>query len=150
MSVLLAMMLIAASVIDAKSRRLPDWLTLPLAVAGVWLGIAEAGWEGLWEHSLGALLGYAAFWIVRAIYRRSTGAHGLGLGDAKLLAAAGAWLGPMLLAPVVFVSAALALLFAIVMQIGGRQLSLRSTLPFGPFLSIGFAAGWAAYIAGWG
>lgn len=73
----------------------------------------------------------------------------LGLGDAKLLAAAGAWLGPLYLAPVVFIGAVLALGFALTLRLLGHKVSSQSTLPFGPFLGIGFFGMWCAKIGGW-
>jgi leader peptidase (prepilin peptidase)/N-methyltransferase len=68
----------------------------------------------------------------------------MGYGDFKLLAALGAWMGPMALLPTVLLSS---LIGAVV---GGAALALqgrdRSTpIPFGPFIA---AAGWGWYIAG--
>ena len=129
--------LAAASVIDLRSRRLPDYLTLPL----VGLGLFRA-WSiepnSILPHLLAALLGFLTFYLIATFYRRVRGFDGLGLGDAKLLAAAGAWLGPLYLAPVVFVGAMLALAAALSLRLLGRQVSLQSTLPFGPFLSASF------------
>jgi leader peptidase (prepilin peptidase)/N-methyltransferase len=42
------------------------------------------------DHALGALAGFVSFAAIAGVYRRARGREGLGLGDAKLLAAAGA------------------------------------------------------------
>lgn len=141
-------MLAAASAIDLRSRRLPDCLTLPLTALGLIQALAvELG--AILPHTLAALLGFLSFYFIATFYRRIRGYDGLGLGDAKLLAAAGAWLGPLYLAPVVFVGAVLALVAALILRLLGRNVSLQSTLPFGPFLSAGFFGFWCLKISGW-
>lgn len=144
----LAVALAAASAIDLRSRRLPDYLTLPLLALGLIL-TSTLHPAALPLHLLAALLGFLAFYLIATFYRRVRGYDGLGLGDAKLLAAAGAWLGPLYLAPVVFVSAVLALVAALILRLLGRQVSLQMTLPFGPFLSAGFFGFWCLKISGW-
>ena len=147
-TIALAAVLTVASVIDIGSRRLPDYLILPVLALGLLLTlILEPG--GLPLHVLAAGLGFLALYLVAVTYRRLRGYDGLGLGDAKLLAAAGAWLGPLYLAPVVFVSAVLALVAALILRLLGQQVSLQSTLPFGPFLSASFFGFWCLKISGW-
>ncbi|OEO31861.1 hypothetical protein VW23_014385 [Devosia insulae DS-56] len=137
-----------AGIIDIRSRRLPDYVTLPLTALGLILTLAlEPG--AILPHTLAALLGFLAFYLIATLYRRLRGHDGLGLGDAKLLAAAGAWLGPLNLAPVVFVGAVLALVAALILRLLGRNVSLQMTLPFGPFLSAGFFGFWCLKISGW-
>lgn len=140
--------LFAASVIDLRSHRLPDYLTLPLIALGL-IQTQTLDPSALLRHALAALLGFLAFYLIATLYRRVRGFDGLGLGDAKLLAAAGAWLGPLYLAPVVFVGAVLALVAALILRLLGRNVSLQMTLPFGPFLSAGFFGFWCLKISGW-
>jgi leader peptidase (prepilin peptidase)/N-methyltransferase len=144
----LTIALVAAASTDIRSRRLPDYLTLPLIVLGV-IQTQALNLGALLPHALAALLGFLAFYLIATLYRRVRGYDGLGLGDAKLLAAAGAWLGPLYLAPVVFVSAVLALVAALILRLLGRNVSLQMTLPFGPFLSAGFFGFWCLKISGW-
>ena len=146
-TIALTVALVIASVIDIRSRRLPDYLTLPLLVFGLLLTLVLEP-RGLALQVLAAVLGFIALYLVALTYRRLRGYDGLGLGDAKLLAAAGAWLGPLYLAPVVFVSAVLALVAALILRLLGRQVSLQSTLPFGPFLSASFFGFWCLKISG--
>jgi len=148
-SCFLLILLTAGSLIDLRSHRLPDWVTLSLIGAGLILSFATSGWADLWIHALAAAAGYFVFWGIGEFYFRSTETDGLGLGDAKLLAAAGAWLGPLLLAPVVFGATSAALVYAVSLMLRGRRISLKSSIPFGPFLSASFAAWWGARLLHW-
>jgi leader peptidase (prepilin peptidase)/N-methyltransferase len=145
----LAALLSVGSVMDFRCRRLPDLITLPLIVAGFGSQFVVGGTDGLGFSLLGATLGFIAFWAIAKLYRLSRGTDGLGLGDAKLLAAAGAWLGPMFLAPIVFVGAILALLFVQVLRLRGEGISAQTIIPFGPFLSAAFFGFWCLKAAGW-
>lgn len=140
--------LILISWSDLRSHRISNWLTLPLGAFGLATAAFVSSSE-LASSALAALLGFLSFYLIATLYRRLRGYDGLGLGDAKLLAAAGAWLGPVYLAPVVFVSAVLALVAALILRLLGRQVSLQSTLPFGPFLSASFFGFWCLKISGW-
>jgi len=70
------------------------------------------------------------------------GREGLGQGDAKLLAAAGAWLGAYALPQVILVAALAALLAAAALRLSGREIRALSALPFGPFLAVAIWALW--------
>jgi len=133
--------LLALAAIDLRHYLLPDVLTLPLIPAG--LAVAYALDPALLPaHALGALLGFAAFAVIGHLYRRLRGRDGLGLGDAKLLAAAGAWLGWAALPSVVVIGAALALAFALAQAQGGAKLALTGKLAFGPHLALAFWLVW--------
>jgi len=74
---------------DLKSRRIPNYLTLGAAVAGLAYNFLSHGFPGLADGFLGMLLGFALL-ILPYIW------GGMGAGDVKALAALGAWLGPQL------------------------------------------------------
>jgi prepilin peptidase CpaA len=79
--------LAVAAVIDARMRKIPNWLTFGLLFAGLGRSLAAGGAEGL-EHSLlGMVAGGGLPLVLYAI-------SALGGGDVKLLAAIGAWVGP--------------------------------------------------------
>jgi leader peptidase (prepilin peptidase)/N-methyltransferase len=63
--------------------------------------------------------------------------QGLGLGDVKFLAAAGIWIGVAGLPILLLFAALTALAAAAVMQLAGRDMTRQTSLPFGPFLTIG-------------
>ena len=77
----------AAAVIDLRTRRIPNILTATLAAIGIGLAAAGFGRVGLGASVLGCLLGLA-FMLPGHIFGAT------GAGDVKLLAAAGALLGP--------------------------------------------------------
>jgi leader peptidase (prepilin peptidase)/N-methyltransferase len=78
----------------------------------------------------------------RAAYRRLRGVEGLGLGDAKLLAAAGAWLGPAGLPSTMLIACAAALAHAALLARGGSGVGWRTPIPLGPALALGFWITW--------
>jgi leader peptidase (prepilin peptidase) / N-methyltransferase len=80
------------SVIDVNSQRLPDRLTLPLTAAGLLLSILFQ-WGNPAMRLAAAVVGYALMYAIALGYERLRQRPRLGLGDAKLFAAAGAWLG---------------------------------------------------------
>ena len=129
-SAALAWGLVALAAIDLRAFRLPDALTLPLTVVGLAAAavISRLGWV---EHLAGAVAGYAAFVAVGWIYRRLRGREGLGLGDAKLLAVAGAWLGWRSLPSVVLIGAVCALIWALALRLRDRERSAHEPLAFG-------------------
>jgi len=137
----LVIALAALAWIDARSFRLPDWLTLPLIAAGVALNAISLGTP--WTSLIGVALGYGSFVTLEIGYRRLRGRDGLGRGDAKLMGAAGAWCGGWLL-PLIVLSGTLgALAFIGVTALVRRRLPDTSQpWPFGPWLALGFLIGW--------
>lgn len=140
----LAACLIALSAIDVREQRLPNVLTLGLLGLGLALA-ATAGWVSLAWHVAAALAGYGAFWVVAAVYRSARGIEGLGGGDAKLLAAGGAWTALEALPTIVLVAAATALLTVGIAHLAGYRSDRNRRVPFGPFLAIGL---WYAWLFG--
>src|SRR5215470_1280449 len=73
---------------DLRTRRIPNVLTFGAALAGLMFQFATGGVGALGQAALGWLLGALVFLIPFAL-------GGMGGGDVKLLAALGAWLGPL-------------------------------------------------------
>jgi leader peptidase (prepilin peptidase)/N-methyltransferase len=69
---------------------------------------------------------------------------GIGLGDAKLFAAAGAWLGLAALPSVMLWTCGVALVAVSAAHLLKRPLDASSRIPFGPFLSL-VASGWSGF-----
>ena len=140
-SLALGWTLLTMAAIDLRHYWLPDRLTLPLIPAGLlvtWL-VDPAG---LADHALGALAGFLAFAGIAWAYRRLRRRAGLGLGDAKLLAAAGAWLGWPALPGLVVVAASLALAIALVRAASGERLAAATRIAFGPYLALALWLFW--------
>jgi len=76
-----------ATFTDLRSCRIPNWLVLPFLVAGIFVSGWTQGWHGIGQSFLGIALGTVIFgffcWL-----------GGMGMGDVKLCAAIGAWIGP--------------------------------------------------------
>ncbi len=133
--------LLALAWIDWRHLRLPDALTLPLLLAG----LATTAWldpEALTEHALAAALGYGALRLLSVTYRALRGRSGLGEGDAKLMAAIGAWQGLAGLSDTLLLGALLGLAYGLARMVarGGR---LSDRIPLGPFLAV---AAWIAQL----
>ncbi len=88
----LALGLVAAAFIDLEHMYIPDAITL----GGALVGVATASLRGLsyTDASIGAVAGFGIVWLPFVwLYRVVRGRTGMGLGDAKLVALAGAWFG---------------------------------------------------------
>lgn len=136
--------LLALAWIDWRELRLPDALTLPLACLGL-LATALQMPDQLGSSVVGVIAGYAALRLVDCGYRRLRGRDGLGQGDAKLLAAGGAWLGWEALPSVVLLAAVLGLALALLLSRRGVGLRRDMMLPFGPPLALAI---WIAWLTG--
>jgi leader peptidase (prepilin peptidase)/N-methyltransferase len=144
-SCVLGWTLLALAATDVKYFLLPDALTLPL-IAGGGLACALLDAGSLVDHCAGAVLGYLLVVVVRFVYRRLRGREGMGLGDAKLLAAAGAWVSWTGL-PTVLLVASLSGLVAVAVgsrlgSKGNANVSPTDKVPFGAFLSLGLWIVW--------
>jgi leader peptidase (prepilin peptidase)/N-methyltransferase len=131
------------------------WLPEPLCRWGVLLGLAatallgfaqgvETGRALLFQHLIAAALGLLGFEAVSAAGERLIGKPALGLGDAKLAALMGAWLGPAGLAVAVALAVVGGALFGGIGRITGR-LGRQQPFPFGPFLIV---ATWVVWLSG--
>jgi leader peptidase (prepilin peptidase)/N-methyltransferase len=122
--------------IDLHSLRLPDIYTLPLIAAGLAIAPFHEG-VTVAASLIGATIGFGLFWAIGEIYFRRHGTEGLGLGDAKLFAASGSWLGYALLPQVLLVASLGGLIFALLAKRDGKR-----QIAFGPWLALGFALVW--------
>jgi leader peptidase (prepilin peptidase)/N-methyltransferase len=84
--------LVAAAFIDAEHMFLPDSITIGGTVVGL-VTATLRGWPTL-DAVIGAAVGFVGIWVPFIfLYKGLLGRTGMGLGDAKLLALAGAWFG---------------------------------------------------------
>ena len=75
-----------ASVIDWRTRRIPNLLTFPLAIAALVANVVVGGWSGGLSSLVGLCVGLAFFLLLMLL-------GAMGPGDVKLMAALGALLG---------------------------------------------------------
>jgi len=119
---------LAAAFSDLRTRKLPNWLTVPAFAAALVVHTAVSGLAGLWLSLLGFALGFGILLVLWLM-------GGGGGGDVKLMGALGAWLGPTLTLQVFLVSAV-----AIVILAGGTL--------FLAFVGRGFRYVQRRYLAG--
>ena len=135
-------LLLVLTFVDIDHRILPDILTLPGILLGVVGAITMPGHDIL-DSLLGAAVGGGAILLLAYLYLFLRDREGMGLGDAKLLAMIGAFMGLEALLPVFGAATVLALC-----DIGVAMLVSRSSvdkdggghsglIPFGPFLAAG-------------
>ncbi len=84
-----AVCVIAAAIIDLRTRRIPNWLTGPSVLLAFLLNLYLDGIHGLTSSLLGLLAGFSLLIFVYLL-------GGMGAGDVKLLSAVGAFVGPLL------------------------------------------------------
>ncbi len=139
-SLVLYAALYALALYDHFTFRLPNLLTASLAVAG-FLHAFAAG-HGMLPYVIGALIGFFALFGLGLAYEKLRGRQGLGMGDAKFLGAAGAWVGWAGLPPVLLIASLAGLGGFVVKAIAqGRHIS-SEPIPFGPFLCLGLWFTW--------
>ncbi|TDB53487.1 prepilin peptidase [Photorhabdus luminescens] len=131
----LSSMLIALAVIDFEYMLLPDQLTLPLLWLGLLFNLYSAGFVALPLAVSGAVCGYLFFRLAAWIARQWVQRDALGMGDAKFLAALGAWLGVEALPLVILLAASFTLIsYLTIWQL--RRMRTAPQIPFGPGLAV--------------
>ena len=126
--------------IDLRSGLLLDVLTLPLIAGGIGVSfLTGLGWA---SSILGAILGYGLIAGLAIYWRRSRGYEGIGLGDAKLLAAGGAWVGVFGLPVVLLIGSGVGIMSALTVSQKARSGDDQRAIPFGPSLCFAIWAVW--------
>ena len=142
---------IALAFIDHETGLLPDSLTLPL----VWLGVlANLGgaFVPLPDAVVGAVAGYLSLWLVYWAFKLLTGKEGMGYGDFKMNAAAGAFLGWKMLPLVILLSSVVGLAFGALQMFAARgKWDAGFRFHFGPYLALAglIAMFWGEGIVRW-
>ena len=118
--------LVIITVIDIEHQIIPDVITLP----GIVLGLAAGSYTiGFIDSFSGFLLGGGLFYLLAVL---SNG--GMGGGDIKYIAAAGALVGWQKVLLIIFIGAFLGSFMGL-LQIVVQKKSRKSLIPFGPFLA---------------
>ena len=130
---LMCWFLLALAVIDYRHFLLPDCLTLTL----LWSGLLFTAFQTpdlLVDSVAGAVAGYGVFYALNRFWLLFRKTNGLGLGDAKLLAALGAWVGWEPLPAICLLSALLGIALYVYRRSTGEVMAY---IPFGMPLALG-------------
>jgi leader peptidase (prepilin peptidase)/N-methyltransferase len=153
LSCLLGWTMLAIAVVDAHRFIVPDILSLPAIPAGLvvtWL--LDDGYTGpslTLEHLGAAVLGGALLYAIKELYFRWRDREGLGLGDVKLAAVAGAWTGLAGLGHVLLLASLLAIGYVLMLNARDlRSLSATTAIAFGVFLAPAIWFVWCASTLG--
>ncbi|UCD11058.1 MAG: prepilin peptidase [Nitrospinaceae bacterium] len=123
--------LVIITVIDFQHRIIPDRITLPGIIFGFAAGFYLEGWR---DSLIGFFLGGGLFYLIAVLSR-----GGMGGGDIKFIAAAGALVGWQKVLLIIFIGALAGSVVGIALMVlkGGTR---KSMIPFGPFLALGTLA----------
>ena len=137
--IILALTFIIIFFIDLKHYIIPNGLTFPL----MFIGFVKSFDPNLNElfpnyinSLIGGVFGYGIIWSIIFLYKVLRNKEGMGLGDAKLLAAIGFWFGWIAIPFVIFSSSIVALI-AVLPSLINKSKKFSSEIPFGPFIIIG-------------
>jgi leader peptidase (prepilin peptidase)/N-methyltransferase len=134
--------------VDLEHQILPNVITVPGIVLGLLASLVlEPGWR---SAAAGAAVGGGILWLIAEVYLRARGIEGMGMGDVKMLAMIGAFLGlPLVI--LTLVGASLGGALAGLAVVATRRGGLQYALPFGTFLAVAaVAAGlWGTPLVEW-
>jgi len=135
---ILFLLLYIAAVIDFKHLILPDTLVFSVLWGGVLLSVSGYSFIRPKDAVYGVVLAWLLLWCVMKLWCALCKYEGLGNGDVKLFAAAGAWLGWQHLPELLLCSALLGLLcYAAIYVITRRHGETRPVyIPFGPAIAL--------------
>ncbi len=124
---------------DLREFRLPNLITLAMAVSGLlftFVGREQTGLTSVAVHAISALVAYLGILGLAYASEKWLGRQGIGLGDGKLLAAIACWMGPLALPPVLLIASGAGILLSVLLQSTalGRKLPPGGYVPFGPAL----------------
>jgi leader peptidase (prepilin peptidase)/N-methyltransferase len=131
---LFACAMIVLFVIDLQHRILPNVITLPGIVIGLLFSFfLPPGWR---SSLIGVLAGGGVLFAIAEAYYRLRGYEGLGMGDVKMLAMIGAFLGWPLMIVTLVLSSFSGSLVGVGLLVSRRG-DMKAALPFGTFLAVG-------------
>lgn len=123
--------------IDQRKRRIPNKILLAMLAARIlilaieWLSVPSMGMAILISSIFGMLLGGGMFLLAHFLSR-----GGVGMGDVKLFAVIGWYVGSGSIMPLVFLTAVVSAVYSIVMLIL-KKIKLKEEIPFAPFVLAG-------------
>ena len=137
----LVMLLALVALEDLRSQTIPDPLNAALVATGFVFAYVTS-LPGIGASIIGAIVGGAFLAAVAMAFRRLRGKDGLGFGDVKFLAGAGAWVGWQGLAPLIFMASVSAIFLAGAQYLRQGRFDRDTPLAFGPHLSLATLIVW--------
>lgn len=127
--------MLVCSFIDLEFMIIPDVISLPMIMLTPLVVFLHP--ELSWRSSLfGILLGAGCIYAIAWTYYLLRKQEGIGMGDAKLLAVVGGWLGYEAVFPTLLYSSVLGSVVGVVSLVIAKKRSLKAEIPFGPFIAI--------------
>jgi leader peptidase (prepilin peptidase)/N-methyltransferase len=134
LGLVLCMVLVAITLTDLEQRVIPNRIVVPAAVVGIAIAaVADPG--SLAERLIAAAAAGGFLFIVALVYPR-----GMGMGDVKLVAMMGLYLGRAI-APAVLIGFAAGAIVGVAMMASQGSAARKRAVPFGPFLALGGVIG---------
>lgn len=131
LGLLLVTTLVPVTLIDLDTRRIPNAITLPSAIAALAAGLA-LDLDFVPEQLIAGAAAFAFFFLAAWLYPR-----GMGMGDVKLAGVLGLYLGRAV-APAIFIALITGVVVGIVIIARvGQEAGRKTAVPFGPFLALG-------------
>ncbi len=132
---------------DSRRMLIPDVLSIPLVPIGLVAAMASLSdsWPGiLANHIIAASAAAGALYALRWVFFRIRGVVGLGLGDIKLAAAAGSWIGLEPLPMTLLLASSAALVATLIRSQTSKEerLGTSRAVPFGSFFAPAIIISW--------
>ena len=138
--IILSIFFIIIFFVDLKHFIIPNELTFPLMVIGFLKSfdpnLNQTIFPNYINSLIGGLFGYSIIWLIIFFYKKVRKKEGMGLGDAKLLAAVGFWFGWFSIPFTIFFSSVLALI-VVAPSLIKKKNDMTTQIPFGPYIVIG-------------
>ena len=137
----LGWMLLVLATVDALVLILPEVVNIPLVVLGIAVSTVLPE-PRVMDHVIGMLVGALSFYAIAKGFQAVRGYEGLGLGDATLAGAAGAWLGWQALPFMLLVACFAGFVWVGLAALRRGREGLREPIPFGVALCFALWTVW--------
>ena len=136
---ILALILIMIFFIDLENFIIPDSLNFTIMglaiIKNFFTNFNTNLVHDINQSLIGGIIGYFSIWLIIFLYKTLKKIDGMGLGDAKLMAGIGLLFGWQSIPLVLFLSSILGLFF-VAPSLLKKQKTMKSEIPFGPFIII--------------
>lgn len=145
--------MLLVTLIDSRLMIIPDVFSLPaipLGLVTATLAFPEDRQALLIDHAMAAAIAGLFLYGLRVLYFRLRGVSGLGLGDVKLAAAAGAWVGLAQLPSTCLLATGSALTAVLLRRMTApeKTMTMTTAIPFGSFIAPAIVIIWGLMLLG--